>query len=307
MRLISASPKRPASGLRLILVAALTCSICACGSDGEGDEPASVLVLSAFPGELRPLVERAAITETAVVDGHQLRIGSLGGKRVILALTGIGLANATMTTRALLDRLDVSAVVVSAVAGSTQRVGDVVVPLTWTLRDGAFHAADQRWIELAEQVAGSNIALEHCAAAQPDITHEPTCLPFQPAIVVGGVGESQDLTPTIPRPCQPGGGDVLGCDLDDGLASNFRSGDRGISGGAAEDGTPIAVDMETAAIAREAAARGVPFIAFRGVSDGEGDPLGLPGFPLQFIVYYRLAAHNAAAATIAFLERVHVP
>jgi nucleoside phosphorylase len=64
------------------------------------------------------------------------------------------------------------------------------------------------------------------------------------------------------------------------------------------------VDMETAAIAREAATRGLPYIAFRAGSDGSGDPLGLPGFPAQFYAYYRLAARNAAAATSAFLERL---
>jgi nucleoside phosphorylase len=67
---------------------------------------------------------------------------------------------------------------------------------------------------------------------------------------------------------------------------------------------PIAVDMETTAVAREAEARGLPFIAFRAASDGEGDPLSLPGFPAQFFAYYRLAARNAAAVTIAFLERL---
>ena len=30
----------------------------------------------------------------------------------------------------------------------------------------------------------------------------------------------------------------------------------------------------------------------------------LPGFPAQFYAYYRLAARNAAEATIAFLERL---
>jgi hypothetical protein len=41
------------------------------------------------------------------------------------------------------------------------------------------------------------------------------------------------------------------------------------------------------------------------VSDGTGDPLNLPGFPAQFFAYYRLAGRNAAAATVALLERLH--
>jgi len=63
-------------------------------------------------------------------------------------------------------------------------------------------------------------------------------------------------------------------------------------------------DNETAAVAAEAQARGIPFIGFRGVSDGPGDPLGLPGYPTQFFAYYRLAARNSAAAAMAFIEQV---
>ena len=71
---------------------------------------------------------------------------------------------------------------------------------------------------------------------------------------------------------------------------------------------PIVVeDMETAAVARVAAARHIPFLAFRALSDSDaadhgGDPLMLPGFPVMF-VYAQLAADNAAAAVIAFLDR----
>jgi len=67
---------------------------------------------------------------------------------------------------------------------------------------------------------------------------------------------------------------------------------------------PYVKDMETAAIAREAHARGLPFLAFRSASDGARDPLGLTEPFAQFFVYYRLAAENAASATVAFLERL---
>ena len=65
--------------------------------------------------------------------------------------------------------------------------------------------------------------------------------------------------------------------------------------------TQTAYDEETAAIAREVAARGLPFIAFRASSDGGDDPLNLTEFA-EFFAYYRLAAHNAAAAAAAFLD-----
>jgi hypothetical protein len=46
----------------------------------------------------------------------------------------------------------------------------------------------------------------------------------------------------------------------------------------------------------------VPFLGIRAVSDGQGDPLHLPGFPFQFFVYRQLAGNNAAAVTVAFLR-----
>src|SRR5205807_10367677 len=63
----------------------------------------------------------------------------------------------------------------------------------------------------------------------------------------------------------------------------------------------VADDMETAAVAEVAHANDVPFIAFRALSDGKGDPLMLPGFPFQFFVYKDLAAGNAAKMALAFL------
>jgi nucleoside phosphorylase len=62
-----------------------------------------------------------------------------------------------------------------------------------------------------------------------------------------------------------------------------------------------AQDEETAAVAEVAAQHGVPFLGIRAVSDGHNDPLHLPGFPTQFLVYRQLAANNAAAVTAAFI------
>jgi len=134
----------------------------------------------------------------------------------------------------------------------------------------------------------------------------PVCMPQEPAVVVGGVGQSSDPFGGAPFPCQPDGGDLFGCDVVSGDgASGAAVGRHVLASLASVDAeAPVANDMETAAIAREATVRGLPFIAFRAVSDGAGDPLELPGFPAQFFAYYHLAALNAAAATVAFLERV---
>ena len=74
------------------------------------------------------------------------------------------------------------------------------------------------------------------------------------------------------------GDDVLGCDV---AVNGSGSSAAGTAAETAPEVAP-AVDMETAAIAREAVERGVPFIAVGAVSDGKSDPLMLPGSPTQF-------------------------
>jgi hypothetical protein len=110
---------------------------------------------------------------------------------------------------------------------------------------------------------------------------------------VGGLGQSGDPFSGTPVRCQPGGGEIFGCELPEPAASVDTTPE-----------VPVAEDMETAAVGRVASAHRVPWVAFRAVSDGEGDPLGLPGFPAQFFAYYPLAAHNAAAGTLALLDRI---
>lgn len=301
-------------GLRgTVAAVALALLTAACSSSDDcstGAAPlaAPIAVLGAMPSELAPLVARAQVDEVQVVDGKAFHVGTLGGVRVVLAMTGIGMLNSTATTRAVLEHFAVRGVVFSGVAGSPHRIADVTVPLTWSEPGGASYPADEGWLEAARRVASSGAAdLEECTLVPPDDPEaELVCMPFEPAIWVSGRGQSSDPFGGQSVICRPGGGDVFGCDpaLPAGAAAQ--------EGAEPHAGTPappaqeeeLTVDMETAAAARETAAEGLPFLAFRAVSDGAEDPLGLPGFPTQFFAYYRLAAENAAIATTAFLEEI---
>ena len=67
----------------------------------------------------------------------------------------------------------------------------------------------------------------------------------------------------------------------------------------------IAYDDETGAVATIANAHAVPFIGFRAISDGSPDPLMLPGYPSQFVLYDQLAADNETAMALAFVQAWH--
>jgi nucleoside phosphorylase len=283
--------------------AALLLTMSACATPEISRVP-RIAVLAAFPAELAALLEHATVEETRIIEGHRIRLGRLGGAPVALAMTRIGLANASATTSLVLDHVDVRGVIVSGVAGTTRRIGDVDVPVAWALESGQSFSADPEWLEIARSLAAkAAVSLERCTDVDVDGARRRVCLPHEPSLAVSGTGLSTDPFDGQALPCDPGGDEVSGCDVTEGRSGNRPWIDlRSIQ--PLETHWETTVDMETAAIGREAAARGLPYIAFRAGSDGAGDPLGLPGFPAQFYAYYRLAARNAAAATLAFLERL---
>jgi nucleoside phosphorylase len=284
-------------------------------------------VLSAFPAELAPLLGATEVERTAEIEGRRYYVGRLDGVRVVLGLTGIGLVNAERRTNALIDNFEVAAVLLSGVAGSRHRIGDVVLASQWTERDGpAAFEANRALLALAGRARkrlppGS---LDTCTPVPPTSPDAPVvCLPYDPAIILEGHGFSDDDFGPIAFPCIPGAGEVLGCEVPQAPAGDTTTGaNAGIGGTAIASRretsappvtmtiTPAAaiaedlVDMETAAVARVAAERGVPFLGVRAVSDGAGDPLGDRGFPAQFADYYRLAAGNAAVLTRAVVAEV---
>ncbi len=284
--------------------AVLCLALVACAS--TGGPPPRIALLAAFPAELAALLEHARIDEVRHVDGHAVHLGRMAGVPVLLAMTRIGPVNATRTTRLVLDRFEVRGVIVSGVAGTPGRIGDVDVPAGWALEGGEPHAVDARWLEIARALASTALPLERCTQVRIDGAERRVCVPHAPTVRVGGVGRTSDPFGGTALACDPVGDDVSGCDVSPALAGRRPPYDpRAMQ--PLETTWNDTVDMESAAIGHEARARGLPWIAFRAGSDGAGDPLGLPGFPAQFYAYYWLAARNAAAATAAFVGRLAEP
>lgn len=292
---------------------------------------ARTLVLSAMPIELQPFIEAADSTRTETIGGRDYTSARLAGHDVVLALTGIGPVNATETTRQALHDLRcggrplIDSVVFSGVAGGAH-IGDVVVPHRWTLDAGKhFVGVDRGMYAAAKRAARGHVALAQEAPAgdpacgcvtDPDAV-TTVAVTGKPRVRIGGDGDTTDPFGGRALKCVPGGGDVFGCEpcpLQKQVARdttafapsavpfadpNFFLGY--FKPATSSGGHFVAEDEETAAVATVAAEHRLPFLGLRGVSDGGGDPLGLPGFPFQFFYYRQLAADNAASATLAFL------
>ena len=311
-----------------LAVALASVVLASAGGAGAPGRP-RLLVLSAFPAELDRLIVSADVQRSKIIDGRSFYVGRLAGNEVVLALTGIGLVNAEKTTRDALASFHISGIVFSGVSGTKYRIADVMVPARWTEDDGkTWIPVDPEMLDVAQQVATSSPPLDSCAplgdpaciGVDPDLVRTSICIEGgPPQVFVGGDGRSSDPFGGKAFPCVPLGGDVFGCEacrapkkappdfirflkrmpaiLDPNLVNAFFEFQN-----APVTGTLDAEDMETAAVARVAQEAGKPFIGFRAASDGAGDPLMLPGFPIQFLVFRQLAADNAAIVTLAFLE-----
>jgi nucleoside phosphorylase len=296
-----------------------------------------LLVLSAMPLELDPLLAEAAVDPGPPVelDSRSFVTGTLAGHAVVMGLTGIGPANALATTKAAFSQfqcgggLGISGVLFSGTSGG-DFIGDVFVPSRWT-EDGV-HFVDSDATMLGVAAAATKaLPLEQttptgdpaCVCAMAGGVQTPVTVQHAPVVIVGGEGLTSDPFDGHALPCAPAGSDVFGCVpcrlVDRSQAdqtTTFVQGvpplvDPGVVTSNLQPppaGTYVTSDEETAVVAQVAHDNGVPFIGFRAASDGPGnspgtggDPLMLPGFPAQFLVYRQLAADNAATAAIAFL------
>src|SRR5438445_6795367 len=184
-----------------------------------------VLVLTAMPLELNPLYRAASIDPNATVriDGRTFYGGRLAGKSVVMAMTGIGPANAEQTSTTAFEhfRCSFAAAVFSGVAGSKENIADVTVPQRWTLDGGTtWLAADKAMVATAGKLAGTgkvklsqDVPVGDAARLCPGVdAATPVHMPQPAKVVVGGDGETSDPFGGHSVPCAPGGGDIAGCE-----------------------------------------------------------------------------------------------
>src|SRR5512137_1692250 len=99
------------------------------------DQAPRIAIISAFGAELEAFKAQATVVKTVVLNGRTVYVGTLGGHKVVMTLSGVSMVNAALSTQALLDHFRIERIVFSGIAGGVNpnlRIGDVVIPAKWS-------------------------------------------------------------------------------------------------------------------------------------------------------------------------------
>lgn len=249
------------------------------------DEPITA-VLGAMPIEVEPLLQELAHPDLRTIQGIPFTVGTLNGRDVVIAETGVGKVNAAITTTLLIEHFDPSEVLFTGIAGALApnlAPGDVMIgqraaqhdlgtlgadgltlwgarPAADTTRNPVFFPSDTTLLELAARAA------EHVQLNRVRPVQRP------PRIVVGTVLTGDVFVANSEKKKQ--------------LAAEFE-GD--------------AIEMEGAAVAQVCWQMGrTPLILIRGISDAADEAAYETAE-----VYQRIAVDNAARLTGAVIAALN--
>ena len=275
------------------------------------DNTPRIALISAFEPEVVELLPQVRNPRQHRIHGVDFTTGTLAGKDVVLFLSGISMTNAAMNTQRVLDHFNVSHIVYSGIAGGVNpnlHIGDVVVAEQWgqylevlmarETTPGAHVAPDWMQSELTLPAFGMMYPrpVEVRSAARPAI-HKQFWFPVDARMLAVAKGLThvtlarclgQQCLNTAPR-VQVGGNGVSGqAFVDNKVFREYAFNTFGAH----------VLDMETAATAMVAHSNGVPYIAFRSLSDlaGGGDGAN------EMTTFMGLAAANSAQVLVAFLS-----
>jgi adenosylhomocysteine nucleosidase len=273
------------------------------------DETPRIAVMSAFEPELTLLLAQLQTPVRHRINGVDFSTGTLQGKPVVLFLSGISMVNASMNTQLVLDRFNVQAIVFSGIAGGVDpglHIGDVSVPARW---------GQYLEVLMARETAPGQFTIPPRMEAQ-------TLAPFgmlHPRLVETRTAASPaplrkfwfEVDPRMLAVARGLGAIALeSCNA--GICLTHKPqllvGGNGVSGQAFVDNAAFreytfktfeanVLDMETAAVGMVAYSNGVPYIAFRSLSDLAGGGEGAN----EMVTFMNIAADNSAKVLLAFL------
>jgi adenosylhomocysteine nucleosidase len=291
-------------------------------------------IVSAFGAEADILLAKTLNRRQYLINGNTFTTGFLQGNRVVIALTGVSVANAAMLTQLMADHFNVHHLLLSGIAGgvdAANHIGDVVIPDKWAFPlenywngDSAVPApcgvsGDLSCLGLKlstfTSTAGSDY---HVPSSQGPVgtglfmrdtfVRNRSNFPngefvFDYAVDAEMFQVAQGIHPALAQ-CGPNNPSLCVS-----VQPVIRRGGRGLTAGfflANPDYRAYvsdvlegqSFDMETTAFAHVAYANEIPFIAFRSLSDlAGGDDFNDVGA----FFGSGLAEANASAVTLAFL------
>lgn len=293
-------------------------------------------IVSAFGAEADLLIAETTRKRTWTLAGKRYTTGTLRGQRVVIVLSGVSMVNSAMVTQQMLDHFRIERLIMSGIAGGlnpAQHVGDVTVPERWAMPMEVYWNADTQVPAPCGRVADVGclgLKLATGADGQPlppyapglfmrethvlSAAHAPQGeFRFDYPVDADMLAVARTIAPRLER-CGPkarlpsGELDAKQCVREQ---PQLRVGGLGVS-------APIFLanaayrqylfdtlkaetfEMETAALAHVARANGVPYIAFRSISDLAGATEFNADVGALFMS--GLAEANEAAVTLAFLD-----
>jgi len=271
------------------------------------DPEPRIAVMSAYEPEWKALKAALGEARSHYANGVEFVTGTLAGRKVVLFLSGVSMVNAAMTSQLALDRFDITGIVVSGIAGGVDpglHIGDVVAAGRWGQYLEAVFAreADGRfqppsWIRTPYPNYGMIFPTDVGVRSAKDGMENRFWFEADPGMLAaaGRIGAVEVKRCTAAQACLThvphlvvGGNGVSGPAFVDNAA--FRQ-------YAFETFKAQVLDMESAAVATVAFANGVPFIAFRSLSDLAGGGEGAN----ELRTFMQLASDNSAAVVQRFL------
>jgi adenosylhomocysteine nucleosidase len=267
-----------------------------------------IAVISAFDSENALLLEKTQKEKVVTKNGIQFTLGKLPGKDVVLVLSGVSMINAAMTTQLTLDSFHISRIIFSGIAGGVNpnlTIGDVVVPAKW----GEYLES-----HFARETDGKYVVPDYIKKPYPNFLW---MFPQTVAVLKSGLDKPEekfwfDADPEMVALAAKMTPELSKCSSENVCLDRqpvVKVGGNGVSGQAFVDNAKFrdyawatfqadALDMETAAVAHVAYVNGVPYLAFRSLSDLAGGGTG----ENQINTFFKLAANNSASVMLAFLQ-----
>ncbi len=292
-------------------------------------------IVSAFGNEAELLVAKTVNRHEYHINGNVFTTGVLERNPVVIVLTGQSIENASMLTQLLIDHFRVHHLLLSGIAGGlsdANHIGDVVVPDKWALPlEGYWNGSSEVPApcgkpgdlscvgeKLASYTSAPNSDYQLKTAAGPvgtglfmrdtfvmtaanspagefkfdyevDTEMLRIARTIKPELDLCGPKDKSVCVSSQPRLEIGGRGLTISTFLANGNYREYLS----------HKLAAVSVDMETAAFAHVAYANGIPFLAFRALSDQAG---GTDYKDVGAFFGSGLAEENESRVTLAFLQ-----